>query len=148
MINPAHFLQETLHREIPLTKQMAIKVQEYTGQELLLHADLAPNINVHGTAFGGSLYSVCAIACWGFLHLKSLEADVPGEIVLGEGHIKYHRPLQEDILVRCSPLDEIGLNHFITRLKEKRKAALVLNATVEAGNERAVSFTGHYFSRV
>ena len=50
-------LTETLHREVPLTREMGISVAAYDGHELRVAADFEPNVNIHGTAFGGSLFS-------------------------------------------------------------------------------------------
>ncbi len=47
-------LEETLHKEVPLTRQMGVRAEEHDGRELVIKADFEPNINIHGTAFGGS----------------------------------------------------------------------------------------------
>ncbi len=47
-------LEETLHMEVPLTKEMGVRAEEHDGRELIIRADFEPNINIHGTAFGGS----------------------------------------------------------------------------------------------
>jgi thioesterase domain-containing protein len=146
MNDQLNFLQTTLHSEIPLTRQMGIRVADYSGSELFVHADLAPNINIHGTAFGGSLYSICAAACWGLLHLKLMEQQVAAQIVLAEGEIKYRRPVREDILVRCSLPDSESCDRFIYRARQGRKAAITLDAEIMAGNRQAVVFKGHFSS--
>ncbi len=82
-------LEETLHREVPITRTMGVRVEEHDGRELVFLADFEPNINIHGTAFGGSLYSICAVVCWGMLHLKYEYAGLQAHSVLGDAKISY-----------------------------------------------------------
>ena len=62
-------LENVLHSEIPLTREIGIEVVDYTGDSLTLKAPLEKNINHKCTAFGGSLYSVSVLSGWGLIHL-------------------------------------------------------------------------------
>ena len=55
-------LQNKLHNEIPLTKMMELKIQDYNEKELITMAPLNININDKGTAFGGSLSTMTIIS--------------------------------------------------------------------------------------
>lgn len=135
-------LEATLHREVPLSGHMGVAVEAYDGESLGLSADFERNINIHGTAFGGSLYSACALCGWGLLHLKFAELGLAGHIVLSAGGIRYLRPVKRHIEVRCQlPDDYPG---FVERLRERGKARLTLRAEVLAGGEPAVIFEGEY----
>lgn len=135
-------LEATLHREVPLSGHMGVAVQDYDGASLGLSADFERNINIHGTAFGGSLYSACALCGWGLLHLKFGELGLAAQIVLSAGGIRYLRPVKRHIEVRCSlPGDYPG---FIQRLQERGKARLALQAEILADGESAVVFEGEY----
>src|SRR5260221_14194186 len=57
-------LQATWHRDIPPAAAMAIQVAAYDGRTLTVRAPLAANRNLHGTAFAGSLFSVCVLTGW------------------------------------------------------------------------------------
>ena len=48
-------LQNKLHSQIPMTKLMNLKIEDYNDKELITTAPLDININDKGTAFGGSL---------------------------------------------------------------------------------------------
>ena len=138
------YLEETLHKEVPLTRDMGVRVEAHDGRELIFSADLAPNINIHGTAFGGSLYSICAVVCWGMLHLKFQEADIEGHSVLGDAHISYRRPVKSHIVARCKLPDDGSFEAFIEAIKKGERARFELVAEIFADDKRAVKFTGSY----
>ena len=54
MKDTAARLQQTLHDDIPLTREMGLTVAAWDGRQLRLAAPLAPNLNHKCTAFGGS----------------------------------------------------------------------------------------------
>ncbi len=137
-------LEQTLHQEVPLTEQMGVRVESHDGHELVLHADFEPNINIHGTAFGGSLYSICAVTCWGMLHLKFEEAGIDAHAVLGQARISYMRPVKGDIQARCRLPDDGSFELFIQSLKQGRKARIDLVAEICTEAGVAVSYTGNY----
>lgn len=137
-------LEQTLHQEVPLTEQMGVRVEHHNGQELVLHADFEPNINIHGTAFGGSLYSICALACWGMLHLKFEEEGVAAHSVLGQARITYMRPVKGDIQARCRLPDDGSFELFMERVKQGEKARIDLVAEIHTEAGVAVSFSGNY----
>ncbi len=135
-------LEETLHREVPLSGQMGVAVERYDGRTLLLSADFERNINIHGTAFGGSLFSVCALCGWGLLHLQTEGWERPPHLVVAEGQIRYLKPVKHHIEVYCTlPPD---FDSFVEMLQERGRARVALKALVQAGGEPAVEFTGVY----
>jgi len=137
-------LERTLHHEVPLTEQMGVRVESHDGHELVLHADFAPNINIHGTAFGGSLYSLCAVTCWGMLHLKFEQAAIDAHSVLGQARISYMRPVKGDILARCRLPEDGSFELFIDRLKRGERARINLVAEICTEEGVAVSYSGNY----
>jgi len=137
-------LEQTLHQEVPLTEQMGVRVKAHDGHELVLHADFEPNINIHGTAFGGSLYSICAVTCWGMLHLKFEEAGVDAHSVLGRANITYMRPVTGDIQARCRLPDDGSFEPFLERLKQGEKVRIDLVAEILTEEGVAVSYSGNY----
>jgi thioesterase domain-containing protein len=58
----------------------------------VVRAELEPNINVHGTAFAGSLYAIAALCGWGMTWLQLKTRHIDGSIVIAEGNIRYARP--------------------------------------------------------
>lgn len=137
-------LEQTLHKEVPLTQQMGVRVEAHDGRELVVQADFEPNINIHGTAFGGSLFSICAVTCWGLLHMKFEEIELAAHSVLGEASISFSRPVRGDIQARCRLPDDGSFELFMEKLARGEKAWLELISEIHAGDRLAVRFNGRY----
>ena len=88
-------LQNIWHQQIPITQLMGIKVFQYTGTTFETRAALNPNMNLHGTMFAGSIYSLATLTGWGLVHLMMKEEDIEGDIVLADADIHYHKPVTE-----------------------------------------------------
>jgi thioesterase domain-containing protein len=128
-------LQSIWRREIPLAVAMAI--------ELTVRAALAPNTNVHGTAFAGSLYSICALAGWGALWLQFRARNIAADIVLAEGHIRYRKAVAEQIVCRCRFDPDLQIPN-LEQLVRTGSGLFPLTCTVIADTRRAVRFEGEY----
>ncbi len=142
-ITSAQKLEQTLHREIPISLEMGITVSAYDGKQLRLAAPLAPNINHKCTAFGGSLYSLAVLCGWGLLHLKLEETGLHKHIVIQEADIRYLLPVDRDMQAECT-LDEAAFQRFIRMLEKHDRARLALNVVITHNNQPAVEFSGRY----
>lgn len=140
-------LQALLHREVPLSRHMGVAAQDYDGGTLVLSADLEPNINIHGTAFGGSLYSLAALCGWALLRLRLEDLSLRAEVVVGAARIDYHRPVRSRLIARaaCRACD---FDAFAQRVRSSRRAGVdvqvVLGAMGEGEWLEAAAFTGAY----
>ena len=87
-------LESVLHHDIPLTRDMGLKVLDWHDQQLRLYLPLDANVNHKSTMFGGSLYCGAVLAGWGWLHLRLKEEGIKdGHIVIQEGQISYPLPV-------------------------------------------------------
>ena len=92
-------LQNKLHNEIPLTKMMELKIQDYNEKELITTAPLNININDKGTAFGGSLSTITIISAWSLCWLISKELGFnSNNIVIIKNETSFRKPVTEDII--------------------------------------------------
>jgi len=132
---------------IPLAGAMGIQVVEFAQNRLLIEAPLAPNINMHGSAFAGSLYGVCALAGWGMLWLQLRLRGLEGSILLAEAHISYARPVVDTIRCACE-FDPVAHERQLDRLADSGKGVFVLQTQVRAADQAAVHFEGRYAVRV
>jgi thioesterase domain-containing protein len=96
-------LQSTWQREIPLAASLAIEVAVCARDELAVRAPLAPNRNLHGTAFAGSLFSVCVLTGWGAAWLALEQRGIEGVIVVSDSRIQYRKAATGDLVCRCRP---------------------------------------------
>jgi thioesterase domain-containing protein len=123
---------------------MALEPISWKDGTLTVAAELEPNVNVHGTAFAGSLYSVAALSGWGLVHLELEAAGVDGSIVIADGRIRYQRPVTERIVARCTlPAGDrdAGLRALAG---PAGKARFTLTSVIECDGRPAAEFEGVY----
>jgi len=139
-------LQSTWHREIPLAAAIDVRVAECTATELVVRAPIDPNRNVHGTAFAGSLFSVCVLTGWGMTWLALAQRGLGGMIVVAESRIRYRKAVAGEISCRCAA-DPAALDAAFAALSASGRAKLPLICTIDADDKLAVTFEGDYVVR-
>lgn len=144
----AQALEVTLHKEIPITRQIGIRVVEYDGTRLTLAAPIERNINHKATAFAGSLNSVVTLAGWGLIWIALREAGLDATIVIQDSTSYYRRPVTRDFSATCQKRDDALMAQFVRMLREKGKARLELEAEVRENDVVAMSFQGRYVAMV
>ena len=87
-----------MHELIPMSRFMGVAVSEYKRDTLTLTAPLSKNINHQQSAFGGSIFSLAALAGWGILQLKLRELDLDCYIVVADAKVKFLKPIREDLV--------------------------------------------------
>lgn len=139
-------LQSIWHEQIPLSKAMQMQIQAFDGELLETWAVLEPNVNVHGTAFAGSLYAIQALTGWGMMHLQLKLNGLDASIVIASGQINYAKPVAEEIVVRCSFGEHAA---EMDKLKSSGKGRFPLTCHVLlADGETAGEFSGIYAVRL
>ncbi|NWA01867.1 YiiD C-terminal domain-containing protein [Pseudomonas gingeri] len=147
MNRDSRYLESILHHDIPLTREMGLKVGGWDAGQLRLQLPLEPNVNHKSTMFGGSLYCGAVLAGWGWLHLSLREAGIEdGHIVIQEGRISYPLPVTGDAEARCAAPEEKTWKKFLATYQRYGRARLTLETQVmNTGSEdAAVQFSGQY----
>ncbi|MFJ5285955.1 YiiD C-terminal domain-containing protein [Pseudomonas sp. NPDC088429] len=147
MSTDSHYLESVLHHDIPLTRDMGLRVLDWRELQLSLYLPLDPNVNHKSTMFGGSLYCGAVLAGWGWLHLRLKEEGITdGHIVIQEGQINYPLPVTGDATAICPAPDERVWKKFLAMYQRYGRARLVLQTRiVNVGSEvDAVTFSGQY----
>lgn len=134
-------LQQTWHQDIPISKTMGIRINQYTGRELETSAMMSRNMNLHGTMFAGSIYSLATLTCWGLLHLQLRERELPGAIVLADGQINYQKPIRSEprALARLS-----AMTGDISCLSMGQNAHITLKSQIFDNDKPVAEFTGQF----
>jgi thioesterase domain-containing protein len=147
MNRDSHHLESILHHDIPLTRDMGLKVLDWHDQQLRLHLPLEANVNHKSTMFGGSLYCGAVLAGWGWLHLRLREEGIEdGHIVIQEGQISYPLPVTTDAIAICQAPSAAVWKKFLAMYQRYGRARLTLHSRIvnEGAEEEAVTFTGQY----
>ncbi len=136
-------LETIWRRDIPLAAAIGIEVAGAADGELVVHAPLAPNRNLHGTAFAGSLFSVCVLTGWGAMWLALRGAARDGTIVVRDGRIRYRKAVTGTLIVRCRP-DPDALAEALAQLAAEGRCALELECRLDPQAAPAVMFEATY----
>lgn len=141
-MNPEQFT-EFLHRSIPLTAALGARVIELGEQQVRLSAPLSPNLNHHGTAFGGSLATLGILAGWVALHHGMERAGVTGSLVVRQTTLDYLKPVTGELLAE-SRLPDGTWQEFVAALREARRAKIEVFSVLRCGDADAVRVRGSY----
>lgn len=142
-------LENLLKTEIPISKEMGIHDFQIQGHQLSLKIPLSPNRNHKQTMFGGSLYSVGALACYGlFLSGLRQQALHTNDIVISEGGMRYLAPVDGDAIVQAQWNSEAEREKFFATLASKKKARVVMRAQVLVQGRVCAEFSGDFVARV
>lgn len=135
-------LQRTWYETIPISEQMGIRLHQYSGTTLETRASLNKNINLHGTMFAGSIFSLATLTGWGMIYLKLKEKALKGEIVLGDGNIHYHKPITMQPRALCNVE---FLDGKFDLLKRSKKTAIKLQVDILDGESPVAEFKGVFW---
>ncbi len=138
-------LIDFMQQHLPIAKDIGFEVKSFTGTELCLAAPLAPNINDKLSAFGGSLYCVCVMACWGMVYLQALKRGVEmPNIAVAKADIRYKGPVLEDFEAVCLVEDETVFESFVEQYRREGKARINLRSVVTKKDKTLVELNGEY----
>jgi thioesterase domain-containing protein len=137
-------LEAYLHKHIPISAAMGIKVDLASPQKVILSAPFANNINHKKTVFGGSLHAVATLACWSVLHLNLKEAKDTYQIVISKSDVNYLLPVDADFTVECTIAEHDAWQRFMKMLHAKGKARIQLSAKIYHNNRLAVDYQGTF----
>ena len=140
-------LAERVREHIPLTRHLDFRLQEFAGDQLILCAPLAPNINDKGTMFAGSQAALMALAGWCLTTLQA-ELLLPRVDVLAmHNSLRYQRPVTGELtIVVTSPAQ--SLVQFRQRLARGERAVLEIAAQgLNSDGSVASIYQGQYMAR-
>lgn len=115
-------LASYLLAHIPLTGAMGVTVERAAPDEVVLAAPLAPNVNVHGTVFGGSLATLGVLAAWSVLHLRLEAEGLDAQLVIHKSDMDYLAPATGRFTARAdlAGVDWDGFRHVFDRRGKAR----------------------------
>ena len=124
-------VRQKLKGQVPLVEHMGVDVVFYEPGHVATEAPLEPNLNTHGTAFGGSLYCVATMCGWSLVHLTLLDAGFDPDVWVTRGEVTYLKPVKGPIRAEARA-DESVREALVAAYREKGRARADL--TVEIRN--------------
>ena len=133
-----------LHRHIPISAAMAVRVVACDTAGATLAAPLAPNINHRATVFGGSASAVAILAAWTWLHFALRGAGQPARLVIQGNTMEYLAPITGDFEARCAAPPPATVEKFLRTLDRYGKARITVTAGLTCEGEKVALFRGEY----
>ena len=122
-------LTRKIRDAIPLSEAMRFSIDRLELDQIRVSAPLSPNINIHGTGFAGSIYSLAVLTGWALCTHIIDELGLDADLVVASADIAYRAPVKGDIDCRAST-DKAQRDAFLQSFRESGKARLVLDIAV------------------
>jgi thioesterase domain-containing protein len=128
-MSAAEALQRKIRDAIPLSDAMQFSIDSLELNAIEVSAPLPPNVNIHGTGFAGSIYSVAVLTGWALCTHILDEMKVDAELVVAKAEIRYRAPVTGEL--RCtSGADEVQRASFLRDIEQRGKGVLPLEIKV------------------
>lgn len=137
-------LENYLHDNIPLSRAMGIRVLIASPARILLECPLEPNINHHGTAFGGSIAACATLAGWCWLHVFMQERQLPAKLVISGSSMDYLMPISGGFTAELRPPSLETILAFTQTYARRGSARIELEVDILCKGEIAAQFKGTY----
>ena len=131
-MSAAEQLQQKIRATIPLSEAMQFRIESLDLAAIEVSAPLPPNVNIHGTGFAGSIYSVAVLTGWALCAFILEEMHIDADLVVARAEIKYRAPVTGDLRCRTGAAAE-ARDAFLRDLGERGKGVLPL--VVELGDK-------------
>ncbi|NCF16168.1 MAG: hypothetical protein GWP62_12710 [Gammaproteobacteria bacterium] len=132
--------------DIPLLTAMQLSFISYDKLTLTMEAPLAPNINNKGTAFGGSIASICLFGGWAVATLAFIDNDIHNtEIVVYKNEMTFERPARGHLTIKAR-IESEELQPCLARLLANDRKRIRLNIHVDLyhDEDRCATMDGLY----
>ena len=146
---PSHldFVRHKLRSQVPLIAHMGVDLVSWDGRTVVVEAPLEPNLNTHGTAFGGSLYNVAAMTGWSAVHLALMDAGHTPSVWVVKGEIDYKTPVR-GVLRGVASLSEEARAQLIQHYESKGRTKIAVDVVIREGDQDAVVMRAVYAAMV
>lgn len=141
------YVRHKLRSQVPLIEHMGVDVVAWDGRTVVVEAPLAPNLNTHGTAFGGSLYNVAAMTGWSAVHLTLMDAGHSPSVWVVKGEIEYKTPVR-GVLRGTATVSEETRAQLVQNYESKGRAKVAIDVVIREGEQDAVLLKAVYAAMV
>ena len=142
-MHTATALEQKIRRAIPLSDAMQFSIRHLSLEAIQVAAPLEPNINIHGTGFAGSIYSVGVLTGWTLCTHIMEELGIEAELVVARAEIRYRAPVSGDLECSCA-CSEVQRESFRQGIVEVGKGKLLLD--IEVGGDRQAILQATYIA--
>jgi thioesterase domain-containing protein len=137
-------VEQYLHRNIPLSAAMGVRVTIATPGRVELAAPFAPNINHQATVFGGSASAVAMLSAWTLVHLGLSHEGIEATTVIQRNEMRYEAPMPGDFTAVCTLADSAAWRRFVRTIERHGRGRITLQAHLLADGRRTAAFEGDF----
>ncbi len=124
-MNRLEAFQSFLYAQIPLVKNMQLKLKGIDTQALLGNAPIAPNINDKLTVFGGSSAALMTICGWSLIKYHLESNQVFNDVVVHRSNTHWHKAQTDDLNIKATTTQKIDWSELADRMKSKNRTTKV-----------------------
>jgi len=132
-----------LHRSIPLTAAMDVRVLAQEPGRVEILAPIAANANHHGSAFGGSLSTLAILSGWVLVQQTLDAAGIGAKLMVQRSECDYLEPALADFSAE-SLLPEAEWPRFVQMLQKRGRARITVTTTIRIGARDVARASGTY----
>jgi thioesterase domain-containing protein len=137
-------VEQYLHRHIPLSAAMGVKVKIAVPRRVELAAPLAPNINHHETVFGGSASALATLSAWTLVYVGLRHAHVEATTLIQRNVMSYEEPIHGDFSAVCTLIDDEAWHRFLRMIDRRGRGRITMNAHLVFEGRQVASFEGDF----
>jgi len=137
-------LEQYIHKQIPLSKAIAVSVVSVGEEAVTLQAPLGPNINHRESVFGGSAAALAILASWALLHVRLRAENIAHRLVIQRNTMEYERPILGQFTARSFLERPDRWQQFTTMLARKGKARITVLSVLEHSGQVVGRFSGEF----
>lgn len=140
-------LQTLLHEQIPLAREMKADVTSWSDDGLEMTAPLAPNVNHHGTFFGGAASALGILAGWALVHLLTMEDGLEVDIVIQRVGVRYSSPAAGPMVARARRPDDERWDRFVATYERYGMARLRVTVELLCDGAKVATLDASYAAK-
>lgn len=149
-MNNKQLYKSQLLNSIPIVQSMNVDILNIEPNSMSLIAPLDENINYEGTAFGGSINTLCVLSSYLLIHhiLKSNQVAFTS-LVIQDSSIQYKKPVDSNFIATANTTIE-QIDKFIQTLKIKKTARISTEAFVacKGASEIKARFKSRFVTKI
>lgn len=125
-------LDAYLHTHIPLSRHMGLHVILAEPGCVRVQMPLAPNLNPHGTIFGGALSALGLVTGWMLVHAAFERAGLAAKVVGQRSDSQFLAPASADCIAE-STCPAAALEQLLASFRSRGRARLQLDTRIRVG---------------
>ena len=137
-------LEAYIHRQIPITAAMGVRIVEATTDRVELSAPLAPNINHRESVFGGSAAAVATLAARTLVLVRMRNENLRGRLVISRNSMLYQQPIIADFTAVALASELNTWEKFVTGMTRKGRSRLQATSRLLLNGDPVAEFEGQF----